>query len=59
MGTRLLCHCGEMQTHLNCPCGEAITGKHEDDLVENTQAHLSAVHPGLSYDRDAILFMAY
>ena len=48
-----------MKTHLNCPCGEAITGKDEDDLVEKAQEHLSQVHPGRDYDRDAILFMAY
>ena len=48
-----------MKTHLNCPCGEAITGEDEDDLVEKAQAHLSEVHPGREYDRDAILFMAY
>lgn len=48
-----------MKTHLTCPCGEAITGKDEDELVELTQAHLASVHPGLEYDRDAILFMAY
>ena len=41
------------------PCGEALEGKDEDDLVEKTQAHLASVHPGLEYDRDAILFMAY
>ena len=29
------------KTHLNCPCGEAITGTDEDDLVEKTQVHLS------------------
>lgn len=46
-----------MKTHLTCPCGEAITGKDEDELVELTQAHLASVHPGLEYDRDAILFM--
>lgn len=23
-----------MKTHLNCPCGEAIVGKDEDDLVD-------------------------
>jgi uncharacterized HhH-GPD family protein len=34
-------------------------GKDEDELVELTQAHLASVHPGLEYDRDAILFMAY
>ncbi|MBO0880432.1 MAG: DUF1059 domain-containing protein [Mycobacterium sp.] len=48
-----------MKTHLNCPCGEAIVGTDEDELVELTQAHLASVHPGLEYDRDAILFMAY
>ncbi|BBX68851.1 uncharacterized protein DUF1059 [Mycobacterium sp. BK558] len=48
-----------MKTHLSCPCGEAIQGKDEDDLVEKAQAHLSEVHPGREYDRDAILFMAY
>jgi hypothetical protein len=48
-----------MKTHLNCPCGEAITGNNEDDLVDKVQAHLSEAHPGREYDRDAILFMAY
>ncbi len=48
-----------MKTHLNCPCGEAIVGKDEDELVELTQAHLASAHPGMEYDRDAILFMAY
>jgi hypothetical protein len=24
------------KTHLNCPCGEAITGADEDELVEKT-----------------------
>jgi hypothetical protein len=54
-----LCNGLDMKTHLNCPCGEAITGKDEDDLVEKAQAHLSEAHPGREYDRDAILFMAY
>ena len=48
-----------MKTHLTCPCGEALVGKDEDELVEMTQAHLASFHPGLEYDRDAILFMAY
>lgn len=48
-----------MKTHLNCPCGEAILGKDEDDLVDKTQDHLAEAHPGMEYDRDAILFMAY
>ncbi len=56
---RVLCHCERMKTHLNCPCGEFITGKDEEDLVEKAQAHLSEKHPGRDYDRDAILFMAY
>ena len=30
-----------MKTHLNCPCGEAIQGTDEDDLVEKAQTHLS------------------
>ena len=59
MARRVLCHCEAMKTHLNCPCGEAITGKDEDDLVEQAQKHLSEVHPGRDYDREAILFMAY
>ena len=59
MQWRRLCHCEEMKTHLNCPCGEAISGKDEEDLVEKAQAHLAEVHPGRDYDRDAILFMAY
>ena len=54
-----ICNGEDMKTHLNCPCGEAITGEDEDDLVEKAQAHLSEKHPGREYDRDAILFMAY
>lgn len=48
-----------MKTHLNCPCGEAILGKDEDDLVEQAQAHLAEAHPGMQYEREHILFMAY
>lgn len=48
-----------MKTHLNCPCGEALVGKDEDELVEITQAHLAQVHPGMHYEREHILFMAY
>jgi len=48
-----------VKTHLNCPCGEPIVGKDEDDLVEKVQAHLADVHPGHVYDRESILFMAY
>lgn len=45
--------------HLNCPCGEAITGEDEDELVEKTQSHLAESHPGHEYSREEILFMAY
>jgi len=48
-----------VKTHLNCPCGEAMTGKDEDDLVEVVKKHLADVHPGMDYGRDEILFMAY
>ena len=47
-----------MKTRLNCPCGEYITGKDEDELVDKVQAHLAEAHEGRTYDRDAILFMA-
>ncbi|NYG59827.1 hypothetical protein BJ980_002750 [Nocardioides daedukensis] len=47
-----------MKTKLNCPCGEYIQGENEDDLVEKTQAHLAADHPGMEYGRDEILFIA-
>ncbi len=48
-----------MKTHLNCPCGEALQGMDEDDLVEKAQAHLAEAHPGMQYEREHILFMAY
>lgn len=50
-----------MKTHLQCPCGEMIEGKDEDDLVEKAEAHLADKHPDLAghYTREQILFMAY
>lgn len=48
-----------MKTRLTCPCGTAIAGTDEDDLVENVQEHLHAEHPDHEYTRDQILFMAY
>ena len=48
-----------MKTHLNCPCGEAIRGQDEDELVELALAHLAAAHHGMEYEREHILFMAY
>jgi hypothetical protein len=47
-----------VKTRIQCPCGETIVGKDEDDLVELTNAHLSEQHDGRTYDRDMILMMA-
>lgn len=47
------------KTRLTCPCGAAIAGVSEDDLVERVQRHLLELHPGMEYSRDAILFIAY
>jgi predicted small metal-binding protein len=47
-----------MKTRLTCPCGETIKAQDEDELVELTQAHLAGEHPGMSYGRDEILFIA-
>ena len=47
-----------MKTRLTCPCGETIRAQDEDELVELTQQHLAAEHPGMSYGRDEILFPA-
>ncbi|HWN33744.1 MAG TPA: hypothetical protein VNP03_13425 [Pseudonocardia sp.] len=44
--------------YLRCPCGEFIEATDDDKLVELTQAHLAAAHPGREYSRDEILFMA-
>lgn len=48
-----------MKTRLTCPCGEAIAGADEDELVEKVQEHLRTAHPGHDYTRDEILFMAW
>ena len=47
-----------MEMYLNCPCGEVVKGEDDDDLVAKAQAHLSEAHPGRTYTRDQILFMA-
>lgn len=47
-----------MKTRLTCPCGTTVTGTDEDDLVEQTQEHLAADHPGMEYSREQILFIA-
>ena len=45
---------------LHCPCGLTLTGDTEDDIVENSFAHLREKHPDMAdhYERDHILFMA-
>jgi uncharacterized protein DUF1059 len=48
-----------MKTTLDCPCGERIQGKDEDDLVEKVQAHLAEKHPDHKYTREEILFIAF
>jgi hypothetical protein len=47
-----------MELYLNCPCGEVVEGADEDDLVARAEAHLSEAHPGRTYTREQILFMA-
>ncbi len=53
---------GELEFHyvLNCPCGEALTGLTEDEIVEVSLAHLREVHPDMAdtYEREHVLFMA-
>jgi hypothetical protein len=45
---------------LRCPCGTALEGATEDEIVETSVAHLREAHPDLVdvYERDHILFMA-
>ena len=45
---------------LRCPCGTALEGATEDEIVDLSFAHLREVHPDLAetYERDHILFMA-
>ena len=47
-----------VKTRIQCPCGETIVGKDEDELVELTNAHLTEQHDGRTYDREMILMMA-
>ncbi len=54
----MACHSGRVKTRIQCPCGEIIVGKDEDELVELTNAHLKDQHDGRTYDRDMILMMA-
>jgi predicted small metal-binding protein len=46
---------------LRCPCGAALEGSSEDEIVELSFDHLRAEHPDMAdeYEREHILFMAY
>ena len=50
----------EFQFLLHCPCGVALTGATEDEIVDVSFAHLREVHPDMvdEYEREHILFMA-
>jgi carbon monoxide dehydrogenase subunit G len=45
---------------LRCPCGTALEGASEDEIVETSFAHLREAHPDMAdaYERDHVLFMA-
>jgi hypothetical protein len=45
---------------LRCPCGTALEGASEDEIVETAFAHLREMHPEMAdgYERDHVLFMA-
>lgn len=45
---------------INCECGEVVRGETDDELVENTTAHVNRHHPELvgKLSRQDILGMA-
>jgi hypothetical protein len=45
---------------LRCPCGDALEGASEDEIVDVAFAHLREKHPDMAeeYEREHILFMA-
>ena len=45
---------------LRCPCGTALEGATEDEIVETSFAHLRQLHPDMAdtYEREHVLFMA-
>ncbi len=45
---------------LRCPCGTALEGASEAEIVEVSFAHLREKHPDMAddYEREHILFMA-
>jgi predicted small metal-binding protein len=46
---------------INCPCGKTVTGADDDELVANTEAHISDQHPEMvgTKSREDILAMAH
>ena len=56
--TRICVYGVAMSLRLTCPCGTAITGETEDELVVLAQEHLGAEHQGREYTREEILFLA-
>jgi predicted small metal-binding protein len=46
---------------INCPCGKTVTGANDDELVANTEAHISDQHPEMvgTKSREDILAMAH
>lgn len=47
-----------MSTTVDCPCGATVTGKDDDELVANVQAHAREVHDGMEVSREQALAMA-
>lgn len=45
---------------LRCPCGTALEGASEDEIVDVSLGHLREVHPDMAgaYEREHVLFMA-
>jgi hypothetical protein len=50
----------EYEYVLRCPCGTALSGATEDEIVDVSFAHLREAHPDMAedYEREHILFMA-
>ena len=43
---------------VECPCGATVTGKDDDELVANVQAHARDVHGQMEVSREQALAMA-
>ncbi len=45
---------------VNCPCGKAVEGETDDQLVANVEEHIQSDHPDMvgKYSREQILGMA-